>query len=316
MRVLVAGGTGAVGRALVPELANRGHVVAALSRCPDAMSTTGAVSHIAADAFDREAIIAVFTAFQPEIVIHQLTALPRATSLFRFDRDFAETNALRTTGTDILIEAARAFGARRLIAQSFCGWPFARTGGPVKTEADPFDPDPPAGLRTTLAGLRRLEASIVEASDLQGAILRYGSFYGPGTHLCPGSSMAKQVRKRRLQIVGNGEGVWSFSHIDDVATGTAIAAEAEPIGIYNLVDDDPAEVRIWLPNLAAAMGARPPRHLPGWLAQILLPEHLRVMMTEVRGGSNEKFKRVFDWAPRYPSWRQGFASLFRTAANG
>lgn len=304
-RIFLAGATGAVGRALIPTLVRRGHVVAGLARRPGAVRALGA-EPIAADALDRDAVIAAVKGFAPDVVIHQLTELSSATSLWRFDRDFAQTNRLRTTGTDILIEAARASGARRFLAQSFCGWTYARIGGPVKIETDPLDPAPPAKLRTTLNAIRYLETAVVGASDLAGTVLRYGSFYGPNTHLAPGSVLAEQVRKRRFPIVGEGGGIWSFVHIDDVAEATALAAESDTDGIYNVVDDDPAAVSNWLPALAEAMGAPAPRRMPSWLARMILPEHLWSMMTEVRGASNALFKSTFNWFPSYASWRAGF----------
>lgn len=309
LRVLVAGSTGAVGQALVPLLVARGHVVAGMARHPSSRREGGAVP-IAVDALDREAVLSAVAAFGPEVVVHQLTSLPRSSSLRRFDRDFRRTNLLRTAGTDNLFEAARLAGARRLVAQSFCGWPYARIGGPVKDEADPFDPHPTAQFAPTLAALERLEATVRDSTDIEGTVLRYGSFYGPRTHLAPGSHLAEQVRRGRLPIVGDGGGVWSFIHIEDVATATLAAVEGGARGVYNVVDDDPAPVATWLPALARAMAAPPPRHLPAWLARLVLPEHVRMLMTEVRGGSNELFKRSFGWRPRYRSWRDGFRSVF------
>jgi 2-alkyl-3-oxoalkanoate reductase len=310
MRVLVAGATGAVGRALIPALARRNHVVAGLARNPEGILSLGA-EPIRADGLDRDGMIRSIRGFRPDVVVHQLTSLPSTTSLWRFDRDFEQTNRLRTTGTEILLEAARVAGAHRLVAQSFCGWPYARAGRPVKTEQDALDSDPPAQLRTTLEALRALETIVVAAGDLGGTVLRYGSFYGPHTHLAHGSAMAEQVRKRRFPIIGDGGGVWSFVHIQDVAEATVVAVENEASGIYNVVDDEPAPVSAWLPALALAMGARRPQHLPMWLAKLLLPEHLRIMMTEVRGGSNALFRSTFSWAPKVSSWRSGFVAEFQ-----
>lgn len=296
-------------------LVGRGHTVGGLARQPDCVAGMGA-SAIKADALNRAAVIVAVRGFAPDVVIHELTSIPMAMGLWRFEKAFEQTNRLRTTGTEILLEAAQAAGARRLVAQSFCGWPYARSGGPVKTEADALDSDPPAQFRTTLDALKELEASVTSAANLAGTVLRYGSFYGPHTHLAPGSAMAEQVRKRLLPIIGQGSGIWSFVHIRDVAEATALAAEGGPTGIYNVVDDEPAPVSSWLPELAAAMGARAPRRMPMWLARLLLPEHLRVMMTEVRGASNSLFKSTFGWTPRFASWRTGFQAEFRPGVDG
>jgi len=309
LKVLVAGATGAVGLSLIPALLARDHNVAGLARNPGAVEPLGALP-IQADALDRETVIRCVKDFRPDAVIHQLTALPSTMDLVRFDRTFEQTNRLRTEGTDILLEAARAAGASRFIAQSFCGWPYARTGSSVKTEADELDPTPPARLRTTLDAIRRLETTVAEARDVHGAVLRYGGFYGPNTHLGRGGSMTEQVRRRRVPLIGDGGGVWSFCHIADVADATVRAAEGDAAGVFNVVDDDPAPVATWLPFLAKTMGAPPPRRIPMWIARLILPEHLRSIMTEARGGSNELFRRTFDWAPKYPSWRKGFVAEF------
>jgi 2-alkyl-3-oxoalkanoate reductase len=309
VRVLVAGATGAVGRALVPELVRRGHVVGGLARNPRDVRAMGG-EPLTAEGLDRNAVHATLQAFKPDVIVHQLTALPKNGSLWRFDSAFSQTNRLRTEGTDILLDAARLVGAKRFVAQSFCGWPAARTGGWVKNEDDPLDPCPPSQMRSTLDSVRYLERTVAEAADLRGTILRYGSFYGPGTHLARDGPMAEQVRKRLLPIIGSGAGTWSFCHILDVAEATAIAAETSAGGVYNVVDDDPAPVMEWLPYLAATMAAKPPLRVPAWVARIALPEHLRVMMTEARGGSNSRFKARFDWQPRFPSWKVGFKDEF------
>ena len=221
---------------------------------------------VVADALDRDAVLAAVTAARPDAVVHQLTDLAGITNLRRFDQGFAATNRLRTEGTDHLLEAAAA-GASRFVAQSFAGWPFAWVGGPVKTEDDPLDPDPPAELRRTLDAIRHLESAVLGAEGLEGVVLRYGGFYGPGTSAGDSGFMADDLRRRRFPMVGAGTGVWSFVHIDDAATATVAAVERGAPGIYQIVDDDPAPVSDWLPALAAAVGARPPRwSRPGWPA--------------------------------------------------
>jgi 2-alkyl-3-oxoalkanoate reductase len=310
MRIFVAGATGALGRRLVPLLIAGGHQVTAMTRSPakaDGLRAAGA-EPVVADALDREAVLLAVTAARPEVVVHQLTDLAGTTNLRKFDAGFAATNRLRTEGTDHLLAAARAAGTRRFVAQSFAGWPFARIGGPVKTEDDPLDPDPPAELRRTLDAIRQLEAAVLGAQGIEGLVLRYGGFYGPGTSAGAGGYMLDELRRRRFPIVGAGTGVWSFIHIDDAATATAAAVERGAPGLYQIVDDDPAPVSDWLPALAAAAGARPPRRVPVGLARLLGGEHSVVLMTEVRGAANAKARRELGWAPTYRSWRQGFRS--------
>ena len=219
------------------------------------------------------------------------------------------TNRLRTEATDHLLAAGRAVGARRFVAQSFGAFRFARTGGPVQTEADPLDPDPPAALRAMQAGYLYLEQAVTSIEWGEGLALRYGGFYGPGTgiSLAPDAVMAAPIRKRRFPIVGDGGGVWSHIHIEDAAAATVAAIEHGEPGVYNIVDDEPAPVREWLPVLASALDAKPPRRVPRWLGRLAAGEAATIMMTEVRGASNAKAKRELGWQPRYPSWRQGFA---------
>jgi nucleoside-diphosphate-sugar epimerase len=244
----------------------------------------------------------------PEAVVHQLTALSGELDLRHIDRALAATNRLRTEGTDHLLAAAREAGATRFVAQSFTGWPFARRGGPVKDEADPLDPDPPEGLREALGAIRHVEEAVTGIDWGAGLALRYGGFYGPGTgiELGPDAEMAAAVRARRFPLVGSGGGVWSLVHIDDAASATVAAIERGAPGIYQIVDDEPAPVREWLPALASALGAPPPRHLPRWVARLAAGEAATVMMTEMRGASNAKAKRALGWRPRYASWREGF----------
>ena len=308
MRMFVAGATGALGRRLVPLLVAGGHQVTAMTRrVGRTMELYAAGAEpVVADALDRDAVLAAVTAARPEAVVHQLTDLAGVTSFRKFDQGFAATNRLRTEGTDHLLEAARAAGARRFVAQSFAGWPFARVGGPVRTEDDPLDPDPPAELRRTLDAIRYLESAVLEAEGLEGVVLRYGGFYGPGTSAGEGGYMLDDLRRRRFPVIGAGTGVWSFVHIDDAATATLAALERGAPGIYQIVDDDPAPVSAWLPALAAAAGAKAPRRVPAWLARLLAGEHAVVLMTEVRGASNAKAKRELGWRPAHPSWRQGF----------
>jgi nucleoside-diphosphate-sugar epimerase len=316
VKVFVAGATGALGRALVPQLLARGHEVVGMTRSAskqDLVRSLGA-RPVVADALDPDAVAQAVASAEPEVVVHQLTALSGPMSVRdarHLERSlaFTITNRLRTEATDHLLAAGRAVGARRFVAQSFGAWRFARTGGPVQTEAEPLDPDPPAALRPGLAAILHLEQAVTTIEWGEGLVLRYGSFYGPGTgiSLAPDAVMAAPIRRRRFPIVGEGGGVWSHVHIEDAAAATAIAVERGPTGVYNVVDDEPAPVREWLPVLATALHAKPPRRVPRWLGRLAAGEMATVMMTEVRGASNDKAKRELGWRPRHASWRQGFA---------
>ena len=217
--------------------------------------------------------------------------------------DFAATNALRTAGTDHLLAAAREAGVARFVAQSYTGWPNERTGGPVKTEEDPIDPTPTAASRETVAAIRHVEQSTTDAG---GLVLRYGGLYGPGNAIGTGGEMLAMVQDGKLPLVGGGTGVWSFVHVEDAASATALAVTRGAPGIYNIVDDDPAPISEWLPELASIIGAKPPMHVPALVARPLIGEHGVSLMTKVRGSSNAKAKRELGWELRYPSWREGF----------
>lgn len=311
MKVFVAGATGVLGRALVPQLVERGHEVVGMTRSASKQELVRGLGArpAVADALDPDAVAQAVAAAEPEAIVHQLTALSGEFDMRHIDRFFEATNRLRTEGTDHLLAAGRAVGARRFVAQSYAGFPTARTGAPVKGEDAPFDPDPPKPLRHNLAALRHLEEAVAGADWLEGVVLRYGGFYGPGTSLSadPAASHSAAVRKRQFPVVGGGGGIWSFVHVDDAAAATAVAVEHGEPGVYNVVDDEPAPVREWLPELAGALGAKPPRRVPRWIGRLLAGEAATVMMTEVRGASNEKAKRELGWRPHYASWRQGFA---------
>ena len=308
MRIFVAGATGAVGQRLIPQLIERGHEVIGTTRVPAKMATIAAAGAkaVVVDALRRDQVLAAVAEAQPEVIIHQLTAIGGAPDLRHFDDYFAATNALRTTGTDNLIAAAQASGVRRLVAQSYGGWPYARSGGPIKTEADPLDPNPATNARKTLAAIRHLETAVMAAGPVEGVCLRYGGFYGPGNGLGRGGEVVEMVRKRRLPIVGGGTGIWSFLHIDDAASAAVLAAEGGPQGIYNIVDDEPAPVNEWLPYLAHTLGAKPPLRVPAWLVRPVLGEQGTLMMTQVRGASNAKARAQLGWVASYPTWREGF----------
>jgi nucleoside-diphosphate-sugar epimerase len=305
MRVFVAGASGALGTRLVPQLVARGHHVVGTTRSPEKAQTLAAAGAdpVVLDVLDASAVGEAVVAARPDAIVHQATALAGATDMRHFDRSFAQTNRLRTEGTDALLVAASAAGVGRVVAQSYAGWPYEREGGPVKTEEDPLDPDPVPAMRETLDAMRHLEKVIVDAG---GLALRYGAFYGS-----PDDVQLELVRKRQFPIVGDGDGIWSFVHLDDAASATVLALERGDRGVYNVVDDDPAPVREWLPVLVKAIGAKPPRHVPVWLARLMAGEVGVAMMTEVRGASNAKAKRELGWTLRYPSWRQGFEAAYR-----
>jgi 2-alkyl-3-oxoalkanoate reductase len=313
MKVFVAGATGVLARALVPQLVARGHEVVGMTRTASKQEGLRAVGArpVVADALDADAVAQAVASAEPEVIVHQLTALSEPTSVRDMrhpERSFAftMTNRLRTEGTNHLLAAGRAVGARRFVAQSFGAFRFARKGAAVQSEADPLDPDVPA---PGLAAILYLEQAVTTIDWGEGLVLRYGGFYGPGTaiSLAPDAQLAALIRKRRFPIVGDGGGVFSHVHVEDAAAATAVAVERGQPGIYNVVDDEPAPLREWLPVLASALGAKPPRRIPRWLGRLAAGEAATAMMTEGRGAANEKAKRELGWKPRYASWRQGFA---------
>ena len=309
MRIFVAGATGAMGKQLVPRLVTAGHQVTGMTRTEakqNALRALGA-EPVLADALDPEQVADAVALAQPDVIVHQLTAIATL-DLRHFDRDFALTNRLRTEGTDHLLSAGRAVGVERFIAQSYTSWPYARTGGAVKREDDPLDPTPAREMRESLAAIRHLEAAVTGADWTEGIVLRYGGFYGPGTSMSPGGEQLEMIRKRKFPVVGNGQGMWSFVHIADAAEATVLAVEHGQRGIYNVVDDEPAPVAEWLPAMAESIGARRPWHVPRFVGRLLAGEAGAVMMTETRGASNAKAKRELGWEPGHPSWRGGFAA--------
>jgi nucleoside-diphosphate-sugar epimerase len=309
MRVFVAGATGAIGRQLVPRLVAAGHEVHGMTRSESKralLAELGAVP-VVADALDPDRVAEAVGAARPDVIVHQLTALA---GVERFtERAAVPTNRLRTEGTDHLLSAGQAVGVRRFVAQGVATFgAYARTGGPVKSEEAPLDPTPAAEMRVSLGALRRLEAAVLGARWTQGIVLRYGAFYGPGTSLAPGEEQFELIRRRRFPLVGDGGGVWSFIHIADAAEATVAAVEHGMRGVYNVVDDDPAPVAEWLPELARTLGAKKPMRVPRFVARRLAGEAGVMMMTEMRGASNAKAKRELGWQPAHPSWRQGFVA--------
>jgi nucleoside-diphosphate-sugar epimerase len=310
MKIFVAGATGAIGKQLVPRLVDRGHEVVAMTRTSakrDGIRALGATP-VVADALVADEVARAVAETEPEVIVHELTALGDTLDVRHFDRDFELTNRLRTEGTDHLLSAARAIGVRRFVAQSYAGWPYARTGPTVKTEDDALDPHPVDGMQRTHEAIAYLERAVTGADWTAGIVLRYGGLYGPGTNLVKGGAMVEMVAQRKFPIVGSGAGVWSFVHVADAAEATVAAVEHGRAGIYNVTDDCPAPVSEWLPALAAAAGAKPPRKVPKWLGRILAGDCGVAMMTEIRGASNAKAKRELSWTPGHPSWREGFAA--------
>ena len=304
MKVFLAGATGALGKSLVPRLIARGHTVigTTTTEAKTAQLAELGATPVVLDLLDRDAVVQAVVDAQPDAIVHEATALT-GIDMRRFERSFELTNRLRTEGTDNLLAAADAIGISHVVAQSYAGWPYARNGAAVKGEQEALDTDPPKQTRGTLEAIRHLESVVTEAG---GIVLRYGGFYGPGTGLAAGGDQLQAVRERKFPLVGSGRGIWSFVHIDDAAAATVAALERGKPGIYNIVDDEPAPVAEWLPYLANVAGAKPPRHLPPWLAQLVGGKHLVLMMEEARGASNEKARRELGWKPAHHSWRQGF----------
>jgi nucleoside-diphosphate-sugar epimerase len=304
MRVFVAGASGAIGARLVPQLAGRGHQVIGTCRSPGRAQRLHALGAepIVLDVLDARAVRKAVADSKPDAIIHQATALAGLSDFKHFDRSFAQTNQLRTEGTDALLAAAREAGVQRFVAQSYACHRYARQGGPVKTEDDPLDPAPVPAMRQTEAAMDHLDQAVTDAG---GVALRYGNFYGD-----PDDGLIQAVRTRKFPIVGDGAGVWSFIHLDDAAAATILALDRDGPAIYNIVDDEPAPTSVWLPELAKIIGARPPQHFPPLLARLFAGQAPVVMGTESRGAANAKAKSELGWTLRYPSWRQGFADAY------
>jgi nucleoside-diphosphate-sugar epimerase len=311
MRVFVAGATGAIGRQLVPRLVAAGHVVHGMTRTEAKRALVrdmGAVP-VVADALDAHQVADAVARARPDVIVHQLTAIPGGLDMRHFDRDFALTNRLRTEGTDHLLSAGQAVGVRRFVAQSVAAFgAYGGAGEPVRREEDAFGAAPAREMRGTLAAARHLEDAVLGAGWTEGIVLRYGAFYGPGTSLAPGEEQFELVRKRKFPLVGDGAGVWSFVHVADAAEATVAAVERGARGVYNVVDDDPAPVAEWLPALASELGAKRPMRVPRLVGRLFAGEAGVMMMTAISGASNAKAKRELGWRPGHPSWRRGFAA--------
>jgi nucleoside-diphosphate-sugar epimerase len=309
MKVFVAGATGAIGRQLVPRLAEAGHEVHGMTRSASKQQLVRdlGAEPVVADALDADQVAEAVGRVQPDVIVHQLTSIGPM-DMRHFDRAFAMTNRLRTEGTDHLLSAGQAVGVKRFVAQSFFA-AYERTGGPVKSEEDLFGVQPGKEMRETVAAIKHVEDAVLAATWTEGIALRYGGFYGPHTSLGPDGEQTKAVRQRKFPVVGDGGGVWSFIHIADAAEATVAAIERGHRGVYNIVDDEPAAVAEWLPAMARTLGAKAPMRVPRFVGRLLTGETGAVMMTELRGASNAKAKRELGWSPSHPSWREGFLGL-------
>ena len=314
MRIFIAGASGAIGSHLVPQLVARGHEVVGTTR---SAAKTGALRALGAepvivDALDPDSVADAVAKAEPEVIVDELTALSGPVTSRNAKLAVAATNRLRTEGTDHLLAAGRAVGVRKFVAQSNFAW-MERTGGTVADETGRIEPNPPADAEALVAALRHLEDAVTGITWADGIVLRYGGFYGLGTGIeaAPDAVMAGLIRKRRFPVVGGGAGIASLVHIADAASATVAAIERGRPGIYHVADDEPAPVREWLPVLARALGAKPPRRVPAWLVRLLAGEAAVDMMTRARGISSEKAKRELGWTPRYPSWRTGFLEGLR-----
>ncbi|SNS86000.1 Nucleoside-diphosphate-sugar epimerase [Actinomadura meyerae] len=305
MRVFVAGGTGVLGRRLVPRLLERGHQVTATatSAAKLKMLADMGAEGVVMDGLDAESVSAAVSAARPDVVVHQMTAISVAhagkADMKHMDRWFAGTNRLRTVGTDNLLAAVEESGVPHVVAQSYGAWNGLHEGGWVKTEDDPLDPMTGTPAEPGMAAIRHVEEAV---GAVGGAVLRYGWFYGPGAM----DDLVEPVRKRQFPVVGGGRGHCSWLHLDDAASATVLAVEQQARGVFAIVDDEPAPAAEWLPYLAECAGAKRPMRVPAWLARPLAGDVAVMVMTEGRGFSNAKAKRELGWELRYPSWRQGF----------
>jgi nucleoside-diphosphate-sugar epimerase len=315
MHVFLAGATGVIGRALVPRLLAAGHRVTALtrSRARAAEHERQGVRLALGDVFDRQAVIDAVVAAKPDAIVHQLTAIPPRLNPRRVRQELALTNRLRTEGTANLLAAGRVAGVERFVAQSIAFVCQPTGEGPLSEDA-PLYQDAPRAFAAVIAAVAELERRVTSPPDLVGAALRYGFFYGPGTVYAEDGAMVEDVRRRRVPLVGEGAGVFSFVHVDDAAEATVLALERGVRGVYNIVDDEPAPVGEWLPFLAERLGAPPPRRVPVWLARLAAGPYAVYLMHEQRGYSNAKAKEALGWTPRHPSWRDGFAALLAGGA--
>ncbi len=307
MKVFVAGATGAIGRSLIPHLVKAGHHVTAITRSKEKLGTLYELGAepILCDVFDAGRLGSVLAQAEPEAVINELTDLPQSLNPRKLGEYYAANNHVRREGTTNLLDAARGAGVHRFLAQGSAYW-YAQSGGAVKTEEAPLYLDAPPPVGPSVRTIKEVEDAVLSAEGLEGVVLRYGFFYGPGTWYAKDGDVGRQVRKRRYPIIGNGEGTYSFIHVDDAASATVAALEGARPGVYNVVDDEPATAAEWMPVFAEAVGAKRPPRVPAFVARLIVGEAIVKWTLGMRGASNEKIKRELGWHPQYESWRQGF----------
>jgi len=311
MKVFVAGATGVVGQPLVKQLVEAGHEVTGLTRTDErarSIRLAGATCAIC-DALDAEELTSAVVKASPDVIINQLTSLP-ASGDQRDPEFFTRTNELRGRGGHILIEAAQAAGVKRFITQSIA-FTYAREGSWVKDETAPTVSDFEGSFGESFRVMLAHEQELARAEGIEGLILRYGFFYGPGTFYAGDGATADEVRGRKFPVVGPGTGNFSFVHVDDAAAATVAAVTRGSVGIYNITDDEPAAIKDWLPVYAKALGAKPPRHVPAWLARLIAGKELTNAAIEMRGASNAKAKAELGWTLEHPTWRTGFSESLR-----
>ena len=309
MRVFIAGATGVIGSRLVAKLLHRGHQVAGTASTPTKLADLSAAGAqaIHMDGLDRASVFAAVAAARPDVIVNEMTALARVKNYKNFDAEFQITNRLRKDGSSYLLAAALEHGVKRMVVQSFAGWPLQAAGRPANSEVVPFERCVPANMQQTQDAIRHMERLIASSHDLEGVVLRYGYLYGLHTALGPHGDLVNAIRKRAFPVIGRGAAVWSFVHVDDAAEATRIAIERAPAGIYNIVDDQPTAVAEWLPELARILRARPPLHIPAWLGRLFVGSSGVYLMNRARGADNAKARDTLRWAPAFPDWRIGFA---------
>ena len=307
MKVFLAGASGAIGRRLVPQLIEAGHQVTAITRSKEKLSELSdlGAEPVLCDVFDAGRLGSVVAQAEPDAVINQLTDLPQSLNPRKLGEYYAANNRVRREGTRNLLDAARGAGVRRFLVQGAAYW-YAQTGGPVKTEEAPLYLEAPAPIGPAVETIKEVEDAVLSADGIEGIVLRYGMFYGPGTWYAKDGDIGRQVRKRRYPMIGHGEGTYSFIHVDDAASATVAALERARPGVYNVVDDDPATAAEWMLVYAEVLGAKRPPRVPAFVARLIAGDAIVKWSLGLRGASNERIKRELGWHPRYESWRRGF----------
>ena len=307
MKVFLAGASGAIGRRLVPQLIEAGHQVTAITRSKEKLSELSdlGAEPVLCDVFDAGRLGSVVAQAEPDAVINQLTDLPQSLNPRKLGEYYAANNRVRREGTRNLLDAARGAGVRRFLVQGAAYW-YAQTGGPVKTEEAPLYLEAPAPIGPAVETIKEVEDAVLSADGIEGIVLRYGMFYGPGTWYAKDEDIGRQVRKRRYPMIGHGEGTYSFIHVDDAASATVAALERARPGVYNVVDDDPATAAEWMLVYAEVLGAKRPPRVPAFVARLIAGDAIVKWSLGLRGASNERIKRELGWHPRYESWRRGF----------